>query len=107
MENIIFLKKKTDPKNQIKTFLFCRPTDPIFLAFLPVDQKIDLVSPKNNFMRTKALILAKKKFEQAKSKASLAVPQNIRPKCLNKPFLKKVRTKHQNRAWLSLILYCM
>ena len=71
MENIIFFKKKTDPKNQIKTFLFCRPTDPIFLAFLPVDQKIDLVSPKNNFMRTKALILAKKNLNKLKAKPAL------------------------------------
>ena len=26
-------------------FLFCPPTDPIFLAVLPVDRKINLVSP--------------------------------------------------------------
>ena len=43
MQNIFFSKKKnTDPKNQI--FLFCRPTDPIFFAVLPLDQKINLVS---------------------------------------------------------------
>ena len=30
---------------QIILFLFCRPTDHIFFAILPVDQKINLVSP--------------------------------------------------------------
>ena len=28
-------------------FLFCQPTDPIFFAALPVDQKINLVLPNN------------------------------------------------------------
>ena len=37
---------------------------------------------KNNFIRTKALILAHKNEEQAKNKDRLAVPQNIRTKCL-------------------------
>ena len=40
MQNIIFLKNK----NQI-LFLFFWPTNPSFLAVLPVDQKINLVSP--------------------------------------------------------------
>ena len=31
--------------NQIILFLFYRPTDHIFFAILPVDQKINLVSP--------------------------------------------------------------
>ena len=35
---------------------------------------------KNNFIKTKTLILAKD-LEQAKSKARLAIPQNIRAKC--------------------------
>ena len=43
MLNIIF-QKNADPKNQIAVFLFCRPIDPSFLAVLPVDQKINLVS---------------------------------------------------------------
>ena len=43
-------KENTDPKNQIILFLFCRPTDPIFLAVLPVDQKINLVSPYFNLV---------------------------------------------------------
>ena len=44
---------------------------------------------KNNFIRTKALIQEKKKKqEQAKNKVRLAVPQNIRTKCLGQPFLK-------------------
>ena len=49
MQNIMF-KENTDPKNQITLFLFCRPTDPIFLAVLPVDQKINLVSPYFNLV---------------------------------------------------------
>ena len=32
--------------NQIILFSFCQPTDPIFFAILPVNQKINLVSPK-------------------------------------------------------------
>ena len=46
---ILFLKN-TDPKNQIKLFLFCRPSDPIFFAVLPVDQKINLILPNNKYM---------------------------------------------------------
>ena len=42
--NIIFLKN-IDPKNQIISFLFWRPTEPDFFAVLPVDQKINFVSP--------------------------------------------------------------
>ena len=43
---------------------------------------------KNNFIRTIALIFAEKKKKeqakkQAKNKARLAVPQNIRTKCLD------------------------
>ena len=39
------LLKNIDPKNQIILFLFFRPTNPILFAVLPVDQKINLVSP--------------------------------------------------------------
>ena len=42
----ILFFKNTDPKNQIRLFSFCQPIDPIFFAVLPVDQKINLVSPK-------------------------------------------------------------
>ena len=42
---------------------------------------------KNNFIRTKALILAKK-LRKGKNKDTLAVPQSIRTKCLGQPFLK-------------------
>ena len=35
---------------------------------------------ENNFIRIKVLVLAKN-YEQAKNKARLAVPQNIRKKC--------------------------
>ena len=60
---------------------------------------------KNNFIRTKALILGKK-YEQGKNKARLSVPQNIRA-VSRLAILKIIRTKRQNKAWLSLILYCM
>ena len=43
---------------------------------------------ENNFVRTKALILAKKNQEQAKNKAGLAVPLNIRTNCPGLQFLK-------------------
>ena len=36
--------------NQIILFLFCRPTGPIFFAVLPVDQKINLISPNKEFI---------------------------------------------------------
>ena len=38
--------KNTDPKNQIILFSFCRPTDLLYIAVLPVDQNTNLVSPK-------------------------------------------------------------
>ena len=42
--NIIF-SKNIDPKNQIISFLFWRSTEPDFFVVLPVDQKINFVSP--------------------------------------------------------------
>ena len=42
---MLAMQKNTAPKNQIILFSFCRTTDPIFFAALPVDQKINLVSP--------------------------------------------------------------
>ena len=56
---------------------------------------------KSNFIRTKALILGrkkKKKKEQVKDKAKLAVPQKIRKKEPRLAILKIIRTKHQNKA---------
>ena len=50
---------------------------------------------KNNFIRTKALVLEKNCLAEHKNKVSrLAVS-------------KMIMTEYQNRAWLSLILYCM
>ena len=43
-----YFLKNTNPKNQIILFLFCQPTDPIFFAVLPVDQKFDLASLQLN-----------------------------------------------------------
>ena len=34
----------------MKLFLFWRPSDPIFFAVLPVDQKINLASPNVLFL---------------------------------------------------------
>ena len=45
-----YFLKNTDPMNQIILFLFCRPTGPIFFAVLPVDQKINLISPNKEFI---------------------------------------------------------
>ena len=47
-----------------------------------------------------------KKRKQLKTKSGML---NKRAKCLSLPFaiLNIIRAKHQNRAWLSLILYCM
>ena len=47
-----------------------------------------------------------KKRTKLKTKSSML---NIRAKCLSLPFaiLNIIRAKHQNRAWLLLILYCM
>ena len=60
---------------------------------------------KSNFMWTKPLILVKKRTK-LKTKSSVL---NIRAKCLSLPFaiLNIIRAKHQNRAWLLLILHCM
>ena len=38
----------SDRKNEI-IFLFCRPTDPIFFAVLPVDQKIKTQKSRQKF----------------------------------------------------------
>ena len=56
-------------------------------------------------MRTKPLILVKKRTKLRTKSCML----NIRAKRLSLPFaiLNIIRAKHQNRAWLLLILYCM
>ena len=56
-------------------------------------------------MRTKPLILVKKRTKLRTKSCML----NIRAKRQSLPFaiLNVIRAKHQNRAWLLLILYCM
>ena len=60
---------------------------------------------KSKFMRTKPFILVKKRAK-LRTKPGM---MNIIAKCLGLSFaiLNIIRAKHQNRAWLSLILYCM
>ena len=43
-----YFLKNNNPKNQIISFSFCRPTDPIFFPVMPVYQKINLVLPNDN-----------------------------------------------------------
>ena len=57
---------------------------------------------KNNFMRTKPFNLAKKIKNKAKNKVRHAEHKS---KVSRLAILKIIRAKHQNRAWLSLILY--
>ena len=56
-----------------------------YTYFLKVDYT--LFFDKNNFIRTKALVLNQAK-NKAKNKARVAVLQNIRAKCPGQPFLK-------------------
>ena len=61
---------------------------------------------KNNFIRTKASILAKnlrKTYEQGQA----CCPTEHKNKVSSLAILRIIRGKHQNKAWLSLILYCM
>ena len=54
-------------------------------------------------MRAKALFLAEEK-EQAENKVRLAEHKS---KVSSLAIFKIIRTKHQNRAWLLLLLSCM
>ena len=53
-------------------------------------------------IRTKALILAKKLRTSKENKASLALTQNIKTKCLGYPFLKLKEQK--SGVWISIKL---
>ena len=55
-------------------------------------------------MRTKSFNLAKKIKNKAKNKVRHAEHNS---KVSRLAILKIIRAKHQNRAWLSLILYCI
>ena len=61
---------------------------------------------KRNFMRAKPLILAKERKIKNKAKNKVRHAEH-NSKVLRLAILKIIRAKHQNRAWLSLILYCM
>ena len=95
LENSIF--------NNISCLKPCQNLKPVTWFFLRI--LVHSFFYKNNFIRTKALILGKR-YEQGKNKARLSVPQNIRA-VSRLAILKIIRTKRQNKAWLSLILYCM
>ena len=57
----------------------------------------------NNFIRTKALVLAKY-LRTSKNKATFAAPQNIVSRLA---ISKIIRKEYHNRAWLSIILHYM
>ena len=57
-------------------------------------------------MRAKPLILAKKRKIKNKARNKVRHAEH-NSKVSRLAILKIIRTKHQNRAWLSLILYCM
>ena len=59
----------------------------------------------HSFFYIKALDFGKKRAKLRTKSGML----NIKAKCLGLPFaiLNIIRAKHQNRAWLSLTLYCM
>ena len=63
---------------------------------------------KSNFMSTKLLVVATKKKKKIKSKAENKVRDvDLESKVSRLAIIKIIRTKHQKRAWLSLILYCI
>ena len=68
--------------------------------------RITLFFYKNSFIKTKALALVKKlrtNLEQSRA----CCPTEHKNKVSGLAISKIMRTEHQNRAWLSLILYCM
>ena len=61
---------------------------------------------KSNFIRRKALIF-EKKLRTSWEQSQAYCPTEHKNKALRLVILKIIRTKHQSRARLSLILYCM
>ena len=61
---------------------------------------------KGNLIKTKALVLTKNlRTNQEQSQA--CCPAEHKNKVSRLAISKIIRTEHQNRAWLSFILYCM
>ena len=60
---------------------------------------------KNDFIR-KALILARK-LRTSWEQSQTCCPTEYKNKVCRLVILKIIRTKHQNRAWLSVILHCI
>ena len=61
---------------------------------------------KNKFIRTKPLVL-KKKLRTNTEKNKDYCPAEHKNKVSRLAISKIIKTEHQNRAWLSFILYCM
>ena len=61
---------------------------------------------ERNFIRAKVLILARN-LRTSEEESQACCPTEQKNKVSSLAILKIIRTKHQNRAWLSLILYCM
>ena len=57
------------------------------VVFTIANASVSTLLYKDSFMN-KSLDFGLKKYEQAKSKDKLAVPQNLKTKCLGKPLLK-------------------
>ena len=68
----------------MENFIFCVVMVQFITGIFQEEHKNNY---KNNFMRTKALILAKK---QAKNKVRLADPQNIRTRCLGQDMIEQI-----------------
>ena len=61
---------------------------------------------QQQFYKDKSLDFGKKKFRRSQEQSQACCPTEQKNKVSRLPILKILRTKHQNRAWLSLILYC-
>ena len=61
---------------------------------------------ERNFIRAKVLILARN-LRTSEEESQACCPTEQKNEVSSLAILKIIRTKHQNRAWLSLILYCM
>ena len=70
-----YFQKNTDFKKQIILFLFYRPTGPIVFAVLPVDQKINSVSPNEKPFPTAPVVA----FCRTKNTKDKVVRTNLHP----------------------------
>ena len=78
----------------------------ISLPTLSEFKRITLFYYKNNFVRTKALIVAKN-LRTSSEQSQACCSTEHKSKVSRLAILKIIRTKHQNRTWLSFIFYCM